>query len=130
MENYLNLITKIKPQGWAEINGINCCIFYYVGENFVIEVNINDHDRKCKNDLANLWVKNGYVNSFLPTTIHIRTYYTTEDGRCYGRYNIQLKQNYKINFDYMLEATQENINYLVSECIKLYINDDKTNRRL
>lgn len=117
--NYLNLITKTETFGGIEINGINCRTMYTVGDNFVIEVTLTQHDRKNKNDLANLWVKHGYLDRFLPTTAHIDTYYTDSEGRCSGKYNIQHTRDGKIDFNYMLEATQENIDYLISQCIRL-----------
>ena len=121
--NYLNLITKTETFGGIEINGINCRTMYTVGDNFVIEVTLTQHDRKNKNDLANLWVKHGYLDRFLPTTVHIDTYYTDSEGRCSMKYNIQHTRDGKIDLRYMLEATRENIDYLLSECIRLYEMD-------
>lgn len=123
MVDYLKFITKTEPRGWAEINGLNCRTYYHIGDNFIIEVGITKHDRKNKNDLANLWVKHGYIDRFLPTTIHIRTYYTNKNGSCQGAYNIQHTRDGKIDFKYMLEATPENINYLLYQCIRLYEMD-------
>lgn len=123
--NYLNLITKTETFSENEINGINCRTMYTVGDNFVIEVTLIQHDRKNMNDLANLWVKYGDLDRFLPTTVHIDTCYTDSEGRSYiGKYNIQLtRDGKKIDLRYMLEATQENIDYLLSECIRLYEMD-------
>ena len=121
MERYLNLITKVEPLGGKEINGINCRTMYHIGDNFIIEVGICEHDKTDKNDLANLWVKHGYIDRFLPTTAHIQTYYTDNNNNCYGYYNIQHKRHSnKVDFDYMLEATPENINRLLAECIRMY----------
>lgn len=120
MENYLNLITKVEPKGWRDINGINCRTWYHVGDNFLIEVGITEHDRANRNDLANLWVKHGHLDHFLPTTAHITTYYTDKEGRYSGLYNIQHKRDNTIDFNYMLEATPENINRLIAECIRMY----------
>ncbi len=117
--DYLNLITSIEPRGWKEINGINCRTLYNVGDRFAIEVTICEHDRKNKNDLANLWVRNGYLTEFLPTTAHISTYYTDIEGRCTGAYNIQHTRAGKIDFEWMFEATPENINKLLRECIRM-----------
>ena len=119
MKNYLNLITKVEPMGWSEINNINCRTYYHVGNNFLIEVSITAHDKKDKNDLANLWMKHGFVDRFLPTTVHINTYYTDSENRCTGCYNVQHTRDGKIDFAYMLEATPENIDRLVSECIRM-----------
>lgn len=117
--NYLNLVTKIEPRGWKEINGMNCRTLYHIGERFIVEVGITEHDRADKNDLCNLWKKAGYIPEFLPTTAHITTYYTDIEGKCSGLYNIQRTRDHKVDFAYMLEATPENIEKLVSECIRM-----------
>ena len=119
LNKYLQLITKTEERGARTINGINCRTLYYIGDRFIIEVGITEHDRKCRYDLANLWVKSGYITKFLPTTAHITTYYTDIDGRCSGLYNIQHTRDGKIDFNYMLEATEENIKLLLAKCIRM-----------
>lgn len=125
LNKYLQLITKTEERGAKTINGINCRTLYYIGDSFIIEVGITEHDPKCRYDLANLWKKNGYTDRFLPTTAHITTYHTDAEGRCTGIYNIQHTRDGKINFDYMLEATKENIDTLIAECIRLREMDIK-----
>ena len=123
-QNYLDLIESIEELPTSE----NCIRRdYYVKtrntDKFIIEISTTIHNKKRKNDLAVLWKKAGYVSKFLPTTITVRTYYTDTNGECREKYNIQLAKDFKINFDYMLEATESNINYLVGKCIDLYMND-------
>ena len=39
----------------------------------------------------------------------ISVYVTDKDGNCYGRYNPhELPKSHKINFDWVLEGTEEN----------------------
>lgn len=127
---YQKYITRIKNTP-AYGGGIHR--WYYIDDGrFVIEVSSCEHNKKDKNDLMNLWIKHGFMQKFLPTTLHIDTYYYTDDGSCFGYYNIThtLKEEdygegkkYKrkvLDFKYILEATEENINYLVNECIGLY----------
>ena len=123
MFDYLNLIKRVekRPAGEGCINR-----WYYIGddERFIINVTTCQHNKKCKRDLMNLWVKCGFAKKFLPTSIHINTYYYTDDGNCYSWYNITHKlsddgKRVVINFDYLMEATEENIQYLLRECIKM-----------
>jgi len=127
INNYLKFVTKVTEHGWKDVNGMNCRRCFHVGDNFIVEITLCEHDRKCKNDLANQWVKFGYIDRFLLTHIGVRTYYTDNKGNCSGAYNIQERHipapnggaYPKIDFDYMLEATPENVDRLVAECIRM-----------
>lgn len=120
--NYFDLVTAIEPKGWKEIGGMNCRTWYHVGAHFVVEIVLCEHDRQNRYDLVNLWKRHGYTNRFYGTTAHVHTYYTDIDGICSGLYNVQeLHRNGRaqVDFDYMCEATPENIKRLVSECIRM-----------
>lgn len=126
---YLKFINRVEERPTSE-----GCVnrWYYIGddERFIINVTSCEHNKKDKNDLMNLWIQHGFVRTFLPTTLHVDTYFTTERGDCYGWYNIThiLKEElygdkpykrYILDFTYLLEATEENIKFLVNGCIRM-----------
>lgn len=93
------------------------------GERIVVHITSCKHDRNNKNDLANLWIKHGFIDKFFSTTLHLDTYVYNEDG-CWGRYNptVKLSKDGKrnvINFDYMREDTPENRAFLIQEVKRL-----------
>ena len=66
------------------------------------------------------WVNNGYIPKALPTWWSIDVYVTDKDGNCYGRYNPQeLPKSHKINFDWVLEGTEENRIKILEEIERL-----------
>ena len=84
-----------------------------------------------KNSLPYLWKKHGDINRVLPNYWHVSTYATDKNGDCYGVYNPQEKhlirkdENGKtiedrmvIDFDFMLEATEENRQKIIAEIEK------------
>ena len=92
------------------------------GNKIIIETMRTEHDPKFKNDLMHMWVKRGFVKEFMETTLHIQTHYYADDGHCYGLYNPQVHYDQKqrtINFDYLLEATEENELFLIKEVLRL-----------
>lgn len=116
MKNWTDLITKKETAGTRRI--------YHVGERFQIEITTCEHDRKNKHDMMNIWKKEGYIENFLATHLNVSTYYTDIGGRCWGYYNITEKlsedgRRNVIDFDYILEATEENEMYLVGQCIRM-----------
>lgn len=120
---YLKFVTDIKAMSHTHV-------FYHVGGNFIVEVSKTDHDLKSKNDLMNVWKRMGYIKKALPSHVVIHTYFTDKNGNCWGYYNITTKRSDDgkqnvINFDYLLEYTPENVEYLVNECIRLREMDIK-----
>lgn len=93
---------------------------YHVGDNFIIEVTKVEHDLSSKNSIMNLWAKMGYIPAALTSHIAINTYYYDADNNCHGLYNITHTKDHKIDFDYILEFTDENVNKLLAECIRMY----------
>ena len=70
--------------------------------------------------IMNSWVKNGYIPKALPTWWSITVYVTDKDGNCYGRYNPQeLPESHKINFNWVLEGTEENRIKILEEIERL-----------
>lgn len=118
INHYLQFIT-----GTEVYNGGNQ-IRYHVGGNFEIVVSKCDYDLSYKHDTMRLWRKAGFIKTMLPTHIAVDTYYYDINGNCWGLYNVTEKPSDDghrrvINFDYLREWTQDNINELVAECIRM-----------
>lgn len=107
--------------------------FYYCneknakGERLVIEVSKCIVNLKDKNELMNLWKKAGYIKNTLPTWWSIETYAHDTEGNCFGLYNPTVKRSEDgkrsvINFDWMLEATEENLNLLLEEVYNRFMS--------
>ena len=116
-KKYLDRITSKDTSGTRTVYG--------VGDNFTIIASRCAHDLNSKRDLMNIWKKHGYISKVLPSYISIRTYYYNEKG-CWGLYNVTEKlsadgKRQEINFNYLKEATPENILELVAECIRLAV---------
>lgn len=99
-------------------------ILYRVGDRFAVEVTRCDHDLNNPHDNMRVWRKAGFIKTMLPTHIAVDTYYYDINGNCWGLYNITEKlsddgNRRVINFDYLREWTQDNINELVAECIRM-----------
>lgn len=92
------------------------------GNKLLIEISKTHHDPNFKRGLMHLWLKEGVVRKFMTTTLHLQTYYYDDHGNCIGRYNPQVKYGTKfntVNFDYLLEATEENELFLIKEVLRL-----------
>lgn len=94
------------------------------GETLIIELSL------CTNSggshaLPVLWKKNGYIDRVLETYWNIEVYVTDTEGASWGRYNPQTKlsedgKRLVINFDWMLEATEENKEKILNEVYRLF----------
>lgn len=115
---YVNKIEQLAQTRW----------YYYVNNNFIIEVSVCEHNLSNPNDLMNIWKECNFIDEVKNTHIYINTYYTNEKGECIGKYNITTRSKgtrQVINFDYLLEATEDNIKLLVAECIRLYVKGER-----
>lgn len=118
INHYLQLVTK-------SVNAYTGAItFTSLDGNFQIVVHKCEHDLKSKHDLMNLWKKEGFISETLPTHICIDTYYADCNNNCYGWYNITHKRSEDgkrtvVNFDYLREWNEGNINELVAECVRM-----------
>lgn len=117
IEKYMQLVTKTE-------NPADTRTLYHVGDNFIVEATRVTADLSRKNSLMNIWKESGYIHESLPSYIVISTYYTDGDGNCWGWYNVteklsEDKKRHVIDFDYLLEATEENERQLVTECIRM-----------
>lgn len=79
------------------------------------------------NSLPYAWYKNGWTDKIMETYIGCNTYVHDSEGGCYGGYNVTEKRSDDrklnvINFDWLLEDTEENRKKIIEECIKLFEN--------
>lgn len=91
------------------------------GEKLLIEVNkiiVNLEDKK---EAMNLWKKEGVIKNALPTWWSIETYVYDTEENCFGAYNPTVKGS-TLNFDWMLEATEENLNLLLEEVYNRFMS--------
>ena len=78
-----------------------------------------------KKSLPYLWWKAGYTDKIMETYLSVQTYVHDSENGCYGGYNPQSKLSedrgrHVINFDWLLEDTEENEKKLIEECIKRF----------
>lgn len=115
LDGHKYTIEKMNQKGTRE--------FYYFndrnskGERIEIEfVKIeNDNNRH----LINLWYEKGFIKEKLENYWQVAVYVYDKEGNCYRKYNPQiLPHGTKINFDWVLEATEENKERILNEIIK------------
>lgn len=74
---------------------------------------------KSSGSLAQIWFEKGYTDKLLDTYWSVDVFATQENGLCLGKYNPTIKRNtYKLNFKWVLEATEENKQKILNEIIK------------
>lgn len=89
------------------------------GERVLIELT------KCENyggchALPIVWYRNKFIDHILETYWWADVYVYDADGNCWNKYNPTIMyETRKINFAWMLEATMENAQKLITECIRL-----------
>ena len=108
-------IEKMNPKGTRE--------FYHFNDRNSNDERIEIEFTKVENDykghLLNVWYKEGFIKEKLENYWHVEVYVYDEEGNCYGKYNPQiLPHGTKINFDWILEATEENKEAILNEIIK------------
>ena len=87
-----------------------------LGEKILVEFSYCENSGGA-HSLPNMWYKNGYIDRVLKNYWSISTFATDPSGMCRGKYNPQHKK-FKIDFDWMLEATEENAAKLLKEVEK------------
>ena len=125
IKHYLRFVTKSVDEFTGAIT------FTSLDGKFQIVAHKCEHDLKYKSDLMNLWKKHGYISETLPTHICIDTYYTDCNNNCYGFYNITHKRSEDgkrtvVNFDYLREWNDDNIDELAAECLRMREMDIRT----
>lgn len=93
------------------------------GERLIVDISGCNHDKRRRNDLMNIWKRAGYVSEFMPSHITVDAYVYNRLCDCYARYNPTVKPGgagYVVNFDWMLEDTEENRARLLDECARRF----------
>jgi len=96
------------------------------GESLTVEITETHPDNTSKHSLPNLWKEHGFTNKLYNSYLNVNCYCTDKNGLCWGRYNptVKLSNDKKrnvINFDYLLEVSEENKQYLLNEIYKLFM---------
>lgn len=104
------------------------------GETLLVEITEVHHDLKDKKSLMNLWVKEGYLDKPIKAFWSISTYVNDSQGNCYGKYNPQhysykkldskgkvVISNMRIKFSWVLPATEENLEIILNECARQFM---------
>lgn len=94
------------------------------GERVTIWITRTQADKKHKNDLMNLWVNSKRLENFIENRITLELFVETKNGYCYNWYNPQIKESEdrkrgEIDFNYILEDTEENRRFLISKILYL-----------
>lgn len=86
------------------------------GELLQIELSKCIPDNSSPSSLPVLWKKHGHIDRILESYWCVSTYVTEDNGNCYGRYNPQIRKDvHKLNFEWVIEATEENRIKLLEE---------------
>lgn len=110
-----------EPKGfgstWIKVIGKNA-----KQETMTIEI-VHCENPGGKNSLPYLWYKEGLTDKVMETYIGCHTYVYDSENGCYGGYNVTEKYDGKrnvINFDWLLEDTEENRKKIIEACIELF----------
>ena len=96
------------------------------GEKIIIEISKSYYDITNKNSIPSLWIKHGYTTHLYKTALWIDCEVTNKDGQAYRKYEPTSKlsddkKRLVINFDWLLEATEESETKLLNETIKRFM---------
>lgn len=83
-----------------------------------IEIEFTKIENDYKRHLINLWYKEGFIKEKLENYWNVEVYVYDEKGNCYGKYNPQISSGTKINFEWIIDATEENKKRILHEIIK------------
>lgn len=102
-----------------------------LGETLTVEITETYPDNTSKHSLPNLWKKHRFTNKLYNSYLNVDCYVTDKEGLCWGRYNpteklSDDKKRNVINFDYLLEVSEENKKYLLDKIYKMFM---KANNR-
>ena len=114
--NY-NAVQETETKTFYHFNGKN-----RRGEELTVEICEVYPDNKDRRSLPNLWQKHGYTKKRLESYFCVTTWATNKRGYCYSKYNPQTEIGAnKINFDWMLEVTEQNRERLLQEIYRRFI---------
>ena len=91
------------------------------GEKIETEIDVIAND--YVNSIVNQWYEHGWIDHPYQSYINIDTYITKENGDCRGLYNPTITKDGKVNFDWVFNATQSNLDKLMKEFVtRAYYN--------
>lgn len=129
--NYSYLINRINNPKITNIQRMAPTRFFIdvkpVREDKEFCIEVNFCEAKEKNSIPELWYKAGYTDKILNRYICMTTYCTDKNDNCTGHFNPQTNNRHKIDFDYMLESTEENLNKLIDASVRMYEKNIKFN---
>lgn len=112
------------------------------GESLIVNIKKIECNLKDKRSLMNIWKKAGYISEVLPTYWSIDTYINDTNGNCRRAYDptiIDYKQfdskgnvvqsRHIINFEWLLEATEENYEKLMAEVERRFMEMIPTEKK-
>lgn len=107
-------------------NGIKYVATTDLGNILEIYLRKVEHEKKCKSDLMNLWIKHGYMKEFLDSHIHVEVYYRTHNGDlCYRPYDLNPTFNSMRDpvWENIIEYNEENAEKIIAmilEALPIY----------
>ena len=95
------------------------------GESLMMYVN-KCEDPGPDHSLPRLWHKYGFIDRILPNYWYIEVFVFNDKGECYNGYNPQQTLHYSggryiLNFEWMFEATVENMEKIIDEVYSRFI---------
>ncbi len=102
-----------------------------IGESLIVEAIRFIPDLKETSSVMMYWVKSGKIRKALSSYWTISTYVHDSEGHCYGKYNPMLKaggfsengqdcQHYIMDYAWVLEGTEENLQKLLGEAYRRF----------
>ena len=97
--------------------------FYFISSNAKNEtmlLEISHCENYGKKSLPYMWLKGGYTDREINKYLICRTYVEAPDKPMLEKYNPQLTKDFKINFKWLLEDTEENEQALIDEVARQF----------
>lgn len=91
------------------------------GETMIVTISHNES--YGKKSLPYMWYKKGYTDREINKYLTCRTCVEKIDSPALEKYNPQLTEDLKINFEWLLEDTQENKQMLIDEIAKRFYTE-------
>jgi hypothetical protein len=97
-----------------------------LGENLGVEVHCCYNTQKDKKSLPMLWYKGGRTTKPIYNYLSIETEVTQPNGECFRKYEFVKKsadgKRWEIDFDWLLEQSSENLEKLIKELLRRFLN--------
>lgn len=96
------------------------------GESLQVQISEAYPDNTRKSSLPHLWLQHGHTNKLYNNYLCVYCYCTNKDGLCLEKYNPTIKfsqteKKYVIDFDYLLEVSEKNKQYLLDLIYKMFM---------